>query len=165
LTSGQRRSPKIELIYKAYGKFGKSLNKQRILARDMTQKVMMIKVRRVKTENINQELQWVGNSLGLFGLRDKDSSCFRVFITLVKKARRNEALTSDNIAEHLKLSRGTVVHHLTKLMETGIVVHEKEGYILREATLQSLVKDIRRDVEVMLEELDLVAKEIDERMG
>ena len=126
---------------------------------------MMIKVRRVKTENINQELQWIGNSLGLFGLRDKDSSCFRVFIILVKKARRNEALTSDKIAEQLNLSRGTVVHHLTKLMETGIVVHEKEGYILREATLQSLVKDIRRDVEVMLEEIDSVAKEIDERMG
>jgi len=131
----------------------------------MAQKVMMIKVRRVKTENINQELQWIGNSLGLFGLRDKDSSCFRVFIILVKKARRNEALTSDKIAEQLNLSRGTVVHHLTKLMETGIVVHEKEGYILREATLQSLVKDIRRDVEVMLEEIDSVAKEIDERMG
>ncbi len=131
----------------------------------MSQRVVIVKIRRVKTENVNQELQWFGNSLGLFGLRDKDSSCFRVFITLVKKARRNELLSSDDIAEHLNLSRGTVVHHLTKLMEAGIVLREKEGYILREGTLQGLIKDIRRDMEAMMSELDDVAKEIDERMG
>jgi len=131
----------------------------------MAYKVTIIKVRRTPTENINQELQWIGNSLGLFNQRDKDSSCFRVFIILVKKAKRNEALSSDDIAEQLHLSRGTVVHHLTKLMEAGIVIREKEGYLLREMMLQQIVSDIKRDMESIFSELNNVAKEIDERLN
>lgn len=131
----------------------------------MKQKLMFIKVRRVPTDNLNNELQWLGTSLGLFGLRDKDSSCFRVFITLVKKAKRNQPISSDTIAEQLHLTRGTVVHHLTKLMESGIVVREREGYLLRENSLEQVVKDLRRDMEAVLEELNLVARNIDQRIG
>ncbi|KKW15202.1 MAG: hypothetical protein UY52_C0020G0022, partial [Parcubacteria group bacterium GW2011_GWC2_49_9] len=105
-------------------------------------------------ENINEELQWLGNSLGLFNLRDKDSSCFRVFITLVRKAKRNEPLSSDNIAERLDLTRGTVVHHLNRLMDAGLVVREKEGYLLRENSLHNIVRDIHRDLENFFEELE-----------
>lgn len=132
----------------------------------MGHRITIIKVRRTTNEqNINQQLQWLGNSLGLFGLRDKDSSCFRVFITLVRTARRNEALSSDEIAERLHLSRGTVIHHLAKLMEAGIVVHEQGGYFLRETNLHTLIQDLRQDMEAVIAELEKVAQEIDERLG
>ena len=126
---------------------------------------MIVRVRRNPHNDLNQELQWVANSLGLFNLRDKDSSCFRVFITLVKKAKRNEPISSDQIAEKLNLSRGTVVHHLTRLMDSGIVVREQQGYLLRENDLQKVVQDIKRDMEEALSELLEVAKEIDEKLG
>lgn len=131
----------------------------------MTRKIILLQMRRTPQENINRELQWLGSSLGLFNLRDKDSSCFRVFITLVKKSKRDEALSSDAIAEQLQLSRGTVVHHLTKLMDSGIVVREQEGYLLRENTLQQVVRDMHQEIERMFSEMEEVAKEIDERMG
>jgi len=78
-------------------------------------RVTVVKLRRISSGNTNADLQWLGNSLGLFGLRDKDSSCFRIFITLVK--RSEEPISSDEIAGRLHLSRGTVVHHLIKLMD------------------------------------------------
>lgn len=131
----------------------------------MSQKITIVKVRRGAGHNINHELQWLGNSLGLFNLRDRDSSCFRVFITLVRRSRRNEPVSSDVIAERLHLSRGTVVHHLTKLMDSGIVIREKRGYLLRESNLKNLVKDVQRDVYAVLSEMEEVAKEIDERLG
>jgi len=131
----------------------------------LTRKIILLQMRRTPQENINRELQWLGSSLGLFNLRDKDSSCFRVFITLVKKSKRDEALSSDAIAEQLQLSRGTVVHHLTKLMDSGIVVREQEGYLLRENTLQQVVRDMHQEIERMFSEMEEVAKEIDERMG
>ena len=131
----------------------------------MSRKITIIKVRKTRQDNINRELQWLGNSLGLFNQRDKDSSCFRVFITLVRKAKRDEAMSSDEIASKLHLSRGTVVHHLTKLINSGIVIREKEGYLLRETHLQDVIKDIRRDMDSMFSELNEVAKEIDERLG
>ena len=131
----------------------------------MAKKIILVKIRRGATEDVNRELQWLGNSLGLFNLRDRDSSCFRVFITLVRKANDNKAMTSDEIAERLHLTRGTVVHHLTKLMDSGIVVREREGYLLRERDLSTVIKDIKRDMEAMFSELNEVAKEIDERLG
>ena|SRR3989338_2375532 len=131
----------------------------------MAKKITIIKIRRGASEDVNRELQWLGTSLGLFNLRDRDSSCFRVFITLVKRANDNKALTSDEIAERLSLSRGTVVHHLTKLMDSGIVIREKEGYLLRERDLAAVIKDMQRDIEAMFSELNEVAKEIDERLG
>ena len=131
----------------------------------MAYKVTMVRIRSRPTQNVNEELQWLGNSLGLFNLRDKDSSCFRVFITMVKKSRDAQALSSDEIAEKLKLSRGTVVHHLTRLMEAGLVVKEAEGYLLREATLERVISDMHQDMEQLFAELKRIAKEIDEQLG
>lgn len=131
----------------------------------MARKVTIIKIRRTPQENVNQELQWVGNSLGLFNLRDRDSSCFRVFITLVKRARHDAPISSDEIAERLHLSRGTVVHHLSRLMDSGIVIRERKGYLLRDSNMQALIRDIRRDMEGMFSELQEVARDIDEKLG
>ena len=131
----------------------------------MPSRITIIRVRKSSSPSVNEELQWLGNSLGLFGLRDKDSSCFRVFITLVKTSRANDSLTSDEIAERLHLTRGTVIHHLTKLIDAGLVTHEREGYILREPRLHKLISDMRFDMERMLTELEEVAKDIDEKLG
>ncbi len=131
----------------------------------MTRRVMIVQVRRSSDENINQELQWLGNSLGLFNLRDKESSCFRIFIMLVKNARRGTGLSSDDISHHLELSRGTVVHHLSRLMDTGIIIREKEGYLLRERTLEGVIHHLQQDLENVLKELTAVAQEIDAKLG
>jgi len=128
-------------------------------------KITVVRVRKSYGDNINEELRWLGNSLGLFGLRDRDSSCFRIFITLLKRTKQNKTVSSDEIAERLRLSRGTVVHHLTKLMDSGMVIRESKGYILRENNLKGIIGDMKRDMEVMFEELKEAAEEIDERLG
>jgi predicted transcriptional regulator len=131
----------------------------------MPQKITIIKVRKTPSDNVNEELQWLGNSLGLFNLRDRDSSCFRVFITLVRKAKRDQSISSDDIARRLNLTRGTVVHHLAKLIQAGIVIREKEGYLLREHSLQNIIRDMHQDMETIFLELGEVAKEIDDKLG
>ena len=131
----------------------------------MPNRITVTRVRKYDAPNINQELQWIGSSLGLFNLRDKDSSCFRVFITLVRTARQNKPLTSDEIAEKLRLSRGTVVHHLTRLMEAGIVLRERKGYLLRETNLQDVIKDVHRDMEAVFAEMLEIARETDRQLG
>ena len=132
--------------------------------RVLHQKITIISVRRPE-RNLNNELQWFGNSLGLFNLRDKDKSCFRVFIELLKAAKRDSPLTSDELAYMLGLSRGTVIHHINKLMESGIVIHQNKRYMLRVNNLEVLVDEIKRDAERTFEDLKRVAKEIDHFLG
>ena len=129
------------------------------------QRITIMNIRKPIQKNINQELQWLGSSLGLFNLRDKDKSCFRVFIELVKNAKLGKPLSSDDIAYSLGLSRGTAVHHLNKLLDSGIVVEAERGYILRVSNLRDLIGEVEKDLERTLDELRRMAEEIDKSLG
>jgi biotin operon repressor len=128
-------------------------------------RITILRIRKPRHVNLNQELQWFGSSLGLFNLRDKDSSCFRVFIELLKATKTQISLSSDDLADLLDLSRGTVVHHLNKLKGSGIVIHQGKRYMLRDQNLKKLITDIRKDMIKSLLELEKVAAELDDMLG
>ena len=129
------------------------------------QKITIMQVRRPPKQDMNDELQWLGNSLGLFNVRDKDRSCYRIFVELLKAARHNVPLSSDELAYSLHLTRGTVVHHLNKLMQAGLVIQAGRGYLLRVANLHQLIEELEKDAIRTLENLKKVAKDIDAGMG
>jgi len=129
------------------------------------QRITIVTIRKPAEHNVNQELQWLGSSLGLFNLRDKDKSCFRIFIELLRSAKTKQAMTSDDLASRLSLSRGTIIHHLNRLMESGLVVHEGNRYTLRVENLKALIEEVEKDIKRACEDLKEVAKEIDERLG
>ena len=129
------------------------------------QRITIVNIKKPTEHNVNQELQWFGSSLGLFNLRDKDKSCFRVFIELLKSAKSEKPLTRDELSLKLALSRGTVIHHINKLMECGLVIHEGNRYTLRVENLKSLVEEVEKDIKRACEDLKEVAKEIDSRLG
>lgn len=129
------------------------------------QRITIVNIRKPAEHNVNQELQWLGSSLGLFNLRDKDKSCFRVFIELLKSTKADKPLTSDELAARLDLSRGTIIHHINRLMESGLVIHEGNRYILRVENLKSLIEEVEKDIKRACDDLKEVAKEIDERLG
>ncbi len=125
-------------------------------------RITIIQIRKPNKLNLNEELQWLGNSLGLFNERDRDKSCFRIFLELLKACKVHRLLSSDDIAEQLRLSRGTVVHHLHRLMEAGIVISEGKKYILRQEHLGELIEEVRKDILRTCEDMLKTAKEIDD---
>ena len=131
----------------------------------MAQRITIIKLRQPQNEEINAQLQWLGNSLGLFSDRDKDRSCFRLFIELVNSSRKNEGLTSDALAHKLHLTRATVVHHLHKLLDSGIIIHEHNHYLLRDRKLQAVIAELQKDIDRTYADLIAVAKALDSRLG
>ena len=133
--------------------------------RFISQRITIINMRKPAEKTINQELQWLGTSLGLFNLRDKDKSCFRIFIELLKSARQNRGLSSDELADSLGLSRGTVIHHLNRLMDAGLVVHTQNVYILRVQNLQDLIEEVEKDIVRTLKDLRDIAADIDSRLA
>jgi len=128
-------------------------------------RITIIRSTRPEKSDVNRELQWFGGSLGLFNLRDKDKSCFRIFIALIQGLKDNKKFSSDEIAAMTKLTRGTVVHHLNHLMESGIVVSERNKYVLRMDTLEEMVSHMKRDVDEAWGKLMEVAKDIDQKLG
>jgi predicted transcriptional regulator len=128
-------------------------------------RITIVKISKPHEKDINQELQWFGSSLGLFNLRDKDKSCYRIFLELVKAAKIKEALSSDELADRLNLTRGTVIHHLNKLMEAGIVMHYKNKYALRVERLGALMEELQNDIEGTLKNLREIAYDIDRSLN
>jgi predicted transcriptional regulator len=129
------------------------------------QRITIMSIRKPVQRNLNQELQWLGSSLGLFNLRDKDKSCFRVFIELLKSAKMGRVLSSDELAYLLGLSRGTVIHHIHRLLDSGIVVPAGKGYILRVSTLRELIDEVEKDLRRTCDDLKSMAEEIDKSLG
>ena len=129
------------------------------------QRITIIRVSRPRKHDVNNEIRWLGHSLGLFSERDKDSSLYRLFVELIKSSKRDELLTSDELAFRLKLSRGTVIHHLNKLLESGLVIEHRNRYTLRVGNLEVLVDEIRRDIRRTMENLKVIAKQIDDELG
>ena len=70
-------------------------------------------------------------------------------------------MSSDELAYRLSLSRGTVVHHINKLMDAGIVIHHQGRYMLRVDNLSSLIDEVEKDLKRTCDGLKAVAKEID----
>ncbi len=128
-------------------------------------RITIIKVGRPPRQNINEELQWFGTSLGLFGNRDKEKSCFRIFLELLKSTKRHRPLSSDELALRTSLSRGTVVFHLNKLDDAGLITPTPDGYLLRVSNLAAVVEEIKKDINETCFELLKIAKEIDEELG
>jgi predicted transcriptional regulator len=124
------------------------------------QRIIIIK-NRLPKKQVNEELQWLGDSLGLFNLRDKDKSCFRVFLELIKAAKQGKSMTSDEVAEKLGLSRGTVIHHINKMMESGIIIHMDNRYMLRVDNLTQLIMELRKDIDRTIDDMKEIAGDID----
>ncbi len=127
-------------------------------------RVTIINVEFPARADINAELQWFGGALGLFGERDKDSSCFRIFVSLVRASRKDAALSSDEIAAQTLLSRGTVVHHLNKLQNAGLVTQQNLRYHLVGNSVSDALQNLQREINEAFTVLDAVAKDIDQKL-
>ncbi len=127
-------------------------------------KITIYRSKRPPEDNVNEELRWFCDSLGLFGERDRDKSCFRMFVALLKALHGSRGMTSDEIADSVALSRGTVVHHLHTLMGSGLVVQDRSVYMLRVDRLSTLVEEIEHDLMRSLEDIKKAAEEIDKRL-
>jgi len=114
--------------------------------------------------NINERIQWFARSFGLFGIRDRDKSCFRVFLELLKANLKNEMMTSDELSEQLSLSRASVVHHLNNLIDRGIVISIKSKYKINANSLEGLIDKIWKDSEEIFESLKEIAIQLDKEL-
>lgn len=117
------------------------------------------------SSDINTDLQWLCHSLGLFPVRDYNSSMYRLFIELIKDRKADRVSSSDVLAVRVGLSRGTVVHHLNKMIDSGIVDRLDEGYALRSESVEGMVEQMRSRIDDLFKDIEDVARRIDEQLS
>lgn len=127
-------------------------------------KVTIVREDHPDSNDINAYLQWFCQTLGMFNLRDKEKSCYRLFIELLKSLKSKGSMSSDELASQLNIARSTVIHHLNSLISAGLVIPRDGKYILRVDNLQDLVKLVKEDVEKVFTNLDAVAEKLDKEL-
>ncbi len=132
----------------------------------MSQQILIKKIRSPAPGSLDEDIDYLCKSLGYFSRRDKQDTAGKIFRLLVKEACEPEnCLTSDEIAEKLRLTRGAIVHHLNSFISAGIVIKEHNRYRLRSASLQKSMEEIRADIDRIMEQMIKIAVEIDEKLG
>jgi predicted transcriptional regulator len=127
-------------------------------------RVTIIKETRPHSENINSDLQWFCQTLGMFNLRDKEKSCYRLFVELLKAAKNDRSMSSDDLADKLNLTRATVIHHLNSLIASGLVIAKDQKYYLRVNNLKELVELVEKDVVNVFGDLKNMAAKLDDEL-
>ena len=122
-------------------------------------------VRKPPTVEIEQDLEWICKSFGFLETRDKNRTAYLIFRAIVEAARKDEGVSSEKLAQELILSRGTMVHHLNKMIKSGLVIHHEGQYKLRGRSLKSTVIEIQKDVDRFFSDLQNVVETVDQNIG
>ena len=122
-------------------------------------------LRMPSTEDYETDLEWICKCFGFLESRDKEKTAAKIFKALLESIKNEKGLSSDELAEKTNLTRGTMVHHLNKMIQSGLLVHREGIYELRSMSLQRTIQEIKRDIERIFENIEHMAKSIDENLN
>ena len=115
--------------------------------------------------DVNEDIDWFCESLGIFGERDKNKTSVSIFKKIINDSFKGKNASVDSIAEEGKISRTTVMHHINVMKDAGLVVKEGTFFELRARSLQKIVDEIELDIERTLNSIRKIAEDIDNEMA
>jgi len=130
-----------------------------------TFKIVVKKVEKPFSDDPFEELEWICQSLGFFEPIDRDKTAAAVLKELMKSSEKGPRLTSTQIAEHVRMSRGAVINHLNNLSRAGLIIRSGRQYSIRSRSIYRTIEEIEEDIDRIFAKMKKAAIEIDEEMG
>ncbi len=113
-------------------------------------------------KDVDQDIDWLCESLGLVAGRDTARVSPRIVKILL---HGDEMMTSESIAQALELETQRVLYHLRSLIGAGLLVRQSRQIALRHGSMTGAVGEIRRDAERIFDRLLAVARDVDQDLG
>jgi DNA-binding transcriptional ArsR family regulator len=123
------------------------------------------KLREPVEKQLDEDIEWVCNSLGFLTARDQDKTAYRILKALVQSAREGKGLTSEELTQYVEPTIGSVIYHLKKMMKAGLVVKLNSTYELRMNSFFKTIDEIEKEIINILEDIKKIAKDIDRTVG
>ncbi|MFH1545524.1 MAG: ArsR family transcriptional regulator [archaeon] len=128
-------------------------------------KVVIRSVERPFSDAFDEDFNWILRCLGFFEPMDRDKTAASIFREIVKATEKGRLLSSTDIAEMVKMSRGAVVNHLSNLQRSGLIIKEGRYYKARSKSIFRTIREIEEDIDRVFRQMEQTAKELDEEMG
>jgi predicted transcriptional regulator len=123
------------------------------------------KLREPLEKQLDEDIEWVCNSLGFLTLRDQDKTASKILNALIQSAGEGKGLTSEELTQHVEPTISSVIYHLKKLMKAGLVVKLNSTYELRMNSFFKTIDEIEREIISTLRDIKKIAKDIDKTVG
>jgi len=117
------------------------------------------------TSDKDSDIEWICRCFGFMEPRDKQKTAAKIFAALVEAIGKKGSISSDELAEKIGVTRAAVVHHLNRMMGSGLAIQRYGSYQLRMQGVESTIVEVQRDAMRVFENLRRVAREIDETMN
>jgi predicted transcriptional regulator len=117
------------------------------------------------SKGLDNDIEWICNSLGFVTSRDQDMTAFRILKVLVKSSKEGKGLTSEELTEYVEPTIGSVIYHLKKLIRAGLVVKLGSVYELRMNSLKRTIEEIEKEVTIAISDIKKIATDVDQEIG
>lgn len=126
---------------------------------------VIIDVRRPATEDLEEDIEWIARCFGFLETRDVERTASRILMAITQATVGDGGLSSDELAEKVGVTRGAIVHHLNKMMRSGLVIFHGGRYKLRGRSLRRTVEEVERDLRRVIENIVEIASSVDEALS
>lgn len=131
----------------------------------MTQQIILNRLSAPAQKRLNEDVEWLCRSMGLVKGRDTDETALRLFRAVLFSLAEHRRLTSDGLAEELRIKRAVVNYHLRQFIDAGLLTREKYHLLLRGGSMRRTLLEVKRDADRIFDDLFEIAAEVDAALG
>ncbi len=128
-------------------------------------KIVIRTTARPITNNPEDIIRWVCVEFGFSSGLEEDKTVEKMLEELAEAARDSKGLTSSELQKDKELARSTIIYHLNRFMDSGIVVKQGRHYYLRAMELSKAIEEIEYDMQKEMQKMIDTAKEFDKEMS
>jgi predicted transcriptional regulator len=128
-------------------------------------RIVIHSVERPGSNNMQEIIRWFCMEFGFSNGLDDDNIAERLLEQLAEAAREKKGLTSSELKVNKDLARSTIIYHLNRFIDSGLVVKIGRQYYLRATQLARAIEEIQYDIDREMKKMTDTAKEFDRLMS
>lgn len=129
------------------------------MAKDYRQQIVIRRLDRPLDENLEKEIEWLCQCLGLSS--EEERLPVDIFKNLLMHTYKGRPVSSTMLTKGKHVTRGAVVYHLNRFIQSGLVVRRGREYTLRDRTLTGTLDEVEEDLLRFLRRMKEIAVKID----
>ena len=106
-------------------------------------------------------IRWFCDVFGLSSPEDENPVEEQILKSFVEAARDGKGLSSSELDLETKLARSTVIYHLNRFRDAGLIVKRGRKYYLRAGKMENVIQEVGYDLERELRGLIDASKRLD----
>lgn len=131
----------------------------------MIEQVLIRNLEQPFEKSVQADINWFCESFGFYETIDKNKTTAAIFKRILENTRDEKGVTTKELGDELELSRVSTLNQVKKLIAGGLVIQDGMQYRLRSPNLFRTLREMKKDINRIFEDVEDVVKEIDAGLG